>query len=273
MRHIAWPLAGLLLLSSTGFAAKGPEKSAAAWRKDGERLYDARKYLEAAEALQRAQELEPHPKLVYNIARAYEQANELDLALKWYEAYTQSDERGTDPTLLKRSVLAIDRLRGLIRQRDEQRAAQEAERRRLGEETQKAQARAESEAQAKLRAEEETRVQRRAVVESERRNYERARMSAFVAGGGALLGLGVGTAFGVMANTSRARFNDAQTVSDKQEFERQTRQNAVIADIGMGVGVAAAVTAFLLYPKGAPPAEPQARLLVAPHGAGVEVRF
>jgi len=269
---MAWPLAGLLLFSSPGFAAK-PADESAAWAKKGERLYEDRKYKEAAEALERAHAFDANPRIVYNIARAYEQANELEQSLKWYQEYKQSDERRTDPTLLKRAVLAIDRLQGLLRQREQQRAAEEMERQRLAEETQRAQARADAELQAKLRAEEEARMHRKTIQVSERRDFERARLTAYVAGGGALLGLGLGTSFGVMANASRARFTQAQTLTDKQEFERQTRQNALIADVSFGVGLAAAVATVLLYPKGAPPAEPQAQLLFSTQGAGFEVRF
>jgi tetratricopeptide (TPR) repeat protein len=270
MRLSACLFAALLLTSATGWAARPSERSSASWVKEGERHYQAGRYREAAEALQKALQLDPHPRLVYNIARAYDQAGELALALQYYQQYVSSTE-GTDPTLLKRSALSIDRLRGLLRQQEDLRAAQEAERRRLAEEAQRAQERADAESEAKRRAEAESETRRRAAVEAELKDYERTRLGAFVAGGGALLGAGVGLTFGLMANGSRTGFTSAPTVAEKLRLQTQARNQALIADVGFGVGLAAAVTAVLLYPKSGP--APQARILVAPNGAGVEVKF
>lgn len=270
MRHSACLLAGLLLVSSPGWAAKPSEKSAAAYVKEGERLYQAGKYREAAEVLLKAQAIDPHPRLIFNIAYSYDLAGDLPQALEYYQKYVSSPE-GTDPALLKRSARNIDRIRSLLRQQEEERAAHEAERRRLAEEAQRAQERAETEAEAKRKAEAETVARRQAAAEEQTKAYERARLGAYVAGGGALLGLGAGISFGVMASASKSQFTQAATVDDKQRLRLLTQQNALVADIGYGVALAAAVTAVLVYPKSGP--APQARLLVAPNGAGVEVKF
>src|SRR5947209_1819516 len=123
---------GLLLIlgttaASAAHGATRRERTTALIR-EGERLYQSGQYKQAAETLIKAQALEPDPRLVYNIARAYDQAGELDLALDYYQRYVNSTE-GTDPTLLKRSALSIERLRGLLaREEQSQKAREELER-------------------------------------------------------------------------------------------------------------------------------------------------
>src|SRR4051794_10001770 len=92
-------LAGMLLAPSTGWTRAAPDKgSSGYWVKEGEKLYQAGKYREAAEALIKAQNLEPNPRLIYNIARAFDQAGDVVTALQYYQQYVGSAE-GTDATL------------------------------------------------------------------------------------------------------------------------------------------------------------------------------
>ena len=253
--------------------------------KEAEGHYAAGRYKQSAETMIEAYIYGPHPRLIYNIGRAYDQANELDLALEYYQRYVSSPE-GTDPTLLKRAALSIDRLRGLMAQRDETKKREAEEQARLSAEAQAQRERAEQEALAKQRAEEQLRAQEAAAIEERGRVRARNRTLAFVAGGVAVAGLGTGTAFGLSANGAKGQFRDAQTVAEKQTLQSTTRTRALIADAGFVVGAAAAVTAVLLYPKGAD--EPEVRtqtevvasasrpsFLIFPtlNGAGVEVRF
>src|SRR4051812_12608315 len=119
--RIALPLALLVLVAMPAQAAR---KSVNTLVHEAERLYQQGRYHDAAERLKEAEALSPNPRLVYNIARAYEQAGELNLALQYYQQYVNSPE-GTDPTLLKRSSLAIDRLHGLITEQNASAAEQE----------------------------------------------------------------------------------------------------------------------------------------------------
>lgn len=274
MRSGTFPLLlGLLVLSGPAWARpRAADKSAAARLvKEAGRLYEAARFEEAAETLLKAQKLNPHPRIVYNIARAYDQAGKLIAALKYYQQYVGSRE-GTDVKLLKRSALAIERLRGLLRQQEEQRASEEAERRRLTEEARLAQERAQAEAEAKRRAEEEAAARARAELERAVQDHQRARTQAYMAGGVGLAGVVVGVVSGILAGQSKAEFVAAPDVERKRELEVVTWQRAVIADVGFGVGVAGAVAAFLLHPRGEPPGR-TARLLLSPAGAGVEVKF
>ncbi len=244
--------------------------------KEAEGHYSAGRYKKSAETLIEAYIYGPHPRLIYNIGRAYDQANELELALEYYQRYVTSPE-GTDPTLLKRAALSIDRLRGLIAQRDETQKREAEEQARLAAEARAAREQAEQDALAKQRAEEQLRDQAVQAREERTRARARSRTLAFAAGGVAVAGLGTGTIFGLSANSTKARFREAGNVDEKQTLQGQTRTRALVADAGFVVGAAAAVAAVLLYPKG--PEEPAVRtrmeVAVFPtlNGAGMEVRF
>src|ERR1043165_563243 len=98
-------LAAALALGLALSAEGAPRPRAAELAKTAEKLYLQAKYKEAAELLQRANELEPQPVFLYNIARARAQAGDLPSALDYYRQYVASSE--TDPTLVKRATLSI----------------------------------------------------------------------------------------------------------------------------------------------------------------------
>ena len=84
--------------------------------------------------------------------------------------------------------------------------------------------------------------------------------------------VGAGVVFGVLANSSQSNFKQAATLADKDTFAAQTRQNALFADIGYGVGLAAIVTAVVLYPKGSDADAPVAFWL-GPASVGLKGSF
>lgn len=263
----------LLLSFSVTLAAHASDREFNKLVKAAEQLYSAGKYKDSAERLIEAYAYKPHPRLIYNIARAYDQAGELELSLEFYQRYINSQE-GTDPTLLKRSSLSIDRLRGLLSQREQRRGAEAAEQARLEAEAKAARANAEKEAEAKRRAEKELLSRKQA--DSAARS--RSKIAAFALGGVAIAGLGTGTVFGLQANGSRSQFSTAETVAVKEELRGRTQSQALIADVGFGAGVVAAIAAVILYPKGsddveAPSDAPSAILVPGPNGAGLQVRF
>ncbi len=266
-------LAGLLAVFALPSEAHASRAKFNKLMNDAKRHYDAGRYTQSAETLIEAYIYRPESQLIYNIARAYDQANELDKALEYYQRYVNSDE--TDNTLVKRSMLAMDRLRGLVAQRDEAQRREADEQARLAQEAENARLKAEEETLAKQRAEDALRARQASDQKARVQARSRNKVLALVAGGVAVAGLGSGTAFGLSANASKGRFGDAQTVTLKDDLRAQTRQRALFADVGFGVGVAAAVAAVLLYPKGPDPepAAPRATLVPAIGGAGVEVRF
>jgi tetratricopeptide (TPR) repeat protein len=267
-------VATLLLTPVPAQAQRGGARSAKELIKEGERLYQQRKYLEAAAALEKANEMSPHPRLVYNIARAYDQAGRLREAMSYYQQY-QSSPDGTDPLLLKRTALSLDRLRLQLEKEETTAAAAEAERRRLEEQAEEARRRAEAEREAARLAEEAHQLRLEAAHEEALVSRRRAQYTSFTLGGVALASAGVGTFFGLRANASRAEFDAATELEFKRGARDATRSNALLADIGFGVGLASAVAAVLLYPRQPVPRPGSARLTVAPHGAGagVEVSF
>src|SRR4051812_22397420 len=108
-RHVSAAVLAFLLCSSPALTAN---PKAAALVKEGDRLYRENKYREAAEALLKAKELEPAAVLLYNIARAFDQAGELVLALDNYRQFV--GQESADPALVKKANLAMDRLRTLV---------------------------------------------------------------------------------------------------------------------------------------------------------------
>ncbi|MFY0573342.1 tetratricopeptide repeat protein [Cystobacter fuscus] len=132
-----------LLLTPLAAHAKGP--SAKELVKQAERLYEQKKYVEAAEALEKANEQAPDSRLIYNIARAYDQAGRAREAIGYYEQYMTD---GEDAQLRKRARSAVDRLRLQQQKEEAAAAAAEAERKHMQEEAEAAQRRMEAEREA-----------------------------------------------------------------------------------------------------------------------------
>ena len=174
----------------------------------------------------------------------------------------------------KRSALSIDRVRGLIAQRDAEQKKQAEEQARVEAEAKAAREKAERETAAKKQAEEELRAREIASAKARASARSTSRIAAYALGGVAVAGLATGTIMGLQANSTKGRFTQAETVADKERFAGQTKTNALIADAGFGIGVAAAIAAVLLYPKGDEPHDgPRALLVPHPGGAGLEVSF
>ncbi|WP_395854853.1 tetratricopeptide repeat protein [Cystobacter fuscus] len=259
-----------LLLTPLAAHAKGP--SAKELVKQAERLYEQKKYVEAAEALEKANEQAPDSRLIYNIARAYDQAGRAREAIGYYEQYMTD---GEDAQLRKRARSAVDRLRLQQQKEEAAAAAAEAERKRLQEEAEAAQRRMEAERVAARQAEEANQLRLEEAHRDALAERKRTQITSFALGGLAVASAGVGVVFGVQAANARANFNTAQDLDTKLAARTSTRNNALLADIGYGVGIVSAVAAVLLYPRQPAPVAGHARLISAPRGsgAGVEVSF
>ena len=255
----------VLMFSAPAFG-KDPD-ALAKLVKEGDHLYQAAKYKEAAETLKQAYAIEPNPKLLYNIARAYDQAGELRSAVDYYQRYVGSTE-GTEATLLRRAALSLERLRGLVEKEDRQ----EAEHKKMEQEALVARQKAEAQAEAAAKAQQAEAQRRKAVVEAYAATRRSYRTGAYVVGGIGVAAVGAGVVFGVLANSSQSNFKQAAALADKDAFAAQTRQNALFADIGYGVGLAAIVTAVVLYPKGSEADAPVAFWL-GPASVGLKGSF
>jgi tetratricopeptide (TPR) repeat protein len=273
MRLVLVLLAALLVAPAPAHAQRGgASRNPKELIKQAERLYDQKKYLEAAALLEKASESLEDTRIIYNIARAYDQAGKETEAISYYEKYLTD---GEDAQLRKRSRLSIDRLRLQKEKEEKTAAATEAERKRLRAEAEEARKRAETERAEARRTDEANQQRLKVAYEEAQASRKRMQVTSIALGGVAVAGVGLGAFFGVQANGSRTAFNSATALDQKLEAKSATRSNALVADIGFGVGLVSAVAAILLYPK-EPVAKPgKVRLTSAPQGtgAGMEVNF
>jgi tetratricopeptide (TPR) repeat protein len=263
------PLPLVLLCVASAFpVAAAP--SATALAKEADRLYKAGNYAEAAAKLESAYAQEPTAVFLYNMARAYDQAGEERLALENYRKYVAQPSKETQPELLKRANLNMDRLRISVANQEAADKLREAERQRLADEAAQAKQRAEAEA-AKGAAEREAfQARENQRVDSALQSRTRRKTIAFVSGGVAVAAAGTGLVFALLSNGSRQQFSGAQTLADKQRLESTTKTQALVADIGFVTAIAAAVTAVIVFPKGT--AEPApVSLDVVPSAGGATV--
>ncbi|MDC0713688.1 hypothetical protein POL68_34800 [Stigmatella sp. ncwal1] len=274
MKWVCLVLLALLLSPPLAHAQRGA-KNQAALVKEGERLYSARRYREAADTLKKAYEASPDPRILYNIARAYEQVGDLRESMNHYNQFISTSSGETDPLLVKRAHSAVERLRLLIDKEEQQQVAVDAERKRLQDEADAARKQAEAEQETARRAEENSQRQQQAEYQRAQNSYRRTRLAAFVLGGVSVASVGTGILFGLQARDARKKFDAATQLEDKESAADSTRGKALVADTGFGVGLAAAIGAIILYPKEGPPAQGEVRMTVAPQGlgAGMEVSF
>ena len=277
MRLVLFLLAALLVAPGAAHAQRGAAAhpsnlTAKDYIKQAGKLYDQKKFLEAVDALQKAYDLAPDTRLIYNIAYAYDQAGKAREAVSFYERYLRD---GEDAALRKRSQSAIDRLR-LQQEKEATTAAQaEAERKKLQEQAEAERQRTRAEQESSRRAEEASQLRLNQAYEDALAARKRMQITSVAIGVVAVGGGVLGTVFGLKARSSRAEFDAAPDLTTKQTARDATLTNSHIADIGFGVGIVGAVAAILLYPKQAPPEPGQARVTLAPAGlgTGVEVSF
>lgn len=238
-----------VLLAGAAWAASNPKATALA--KDADRFYRDNKYREAAETLKQAYELDPNTLYLYNIARAWDQAGEVNLSLESYRQYVAQPSDTTQPELVKKANLAMDRLRTLMARGEADKKIQEADKKRLEEDKKKAEQRAEAEAKAAREQRAQFEEQERARREAANSTVGTKKLIAYIAGGATVAALGTSLVFAIIANGSRNAFRLATTLDAKTSLEATTRTQALVTDIMLLVGLATAATAIIIYPKGA----------------------
>ncbi len=274
MRAFALACAALVVTTApaSGLAANARQKKSAAMVKEAGRLYEQGKYVQSAELLKKAYQLDASPVLLYNIARAYDQAGDLKQSLEYYRQFVAEED--VDPTLLKRANLAMDRIRALLAKEEAEDEIRRKELERIEAERRAAEEKAQKEAELARKQREEFEARQRAEAEAKQRQQSRGRTLAHASGGVALAGLASGVFFGLSAQGSKGAFQQASDVSTKRQLEAQTRTQALIADVSFGLAVAGAVAAVLLWPKGeAQPEKKEVDVVLSPAGAGISVRF
>lgn len=237
----------VLLLASLAWATN---PKAAALAKDADKLYKDGKYAEAAELLKQAYDVDPNPLFIYNIARAWDQVGNVEKAVESYRQYIALPSDQTQPDLVKRANLSLDRLRNALAKAEAQKKIEDEKTQRLEDERNKAEQRAEQEAAAARKQREEIAAKEKREREAAARSTNGRKIAAFVTGGvgAALLATSLGV--GLAANGSRTAFRNATTLEDKVRFESATKSQALATDLTLVAGVAAAVAAVIIFPKG-----------------------
>ena len=229
-------------------------------RRDFDRLirsatahYEAHQSREAIQDLERAYAIRPIPRLLYNLGRAYEQAEDYTTAADYYRRFVQSNPGGEELSVAQEALRTAER-----------RAEQQAEDRRRRQEAAAAAERDRALAEAQARAAEAER-QRIADAERQRQLREAARVRprrvttpmvvAWGVGGAALIAGGV---MGGLSLAARSDFDASRMGQDR--YDSYTRGTAMTlgADISFGVALAAGLTSLVLYliqPTTAPPTE------------------
>lgn len=213
-------------------------------------LYAAGSYRDAITELEAAHELDPSAKdLVYNLALVNEKLGQIDEALRWMHRYAEMD---LDVQERARSESTIRRLEGAKK----------------------------TLAEAKANEEQQPPPPPPPAAESPKPG--RIDALTITAGAVSVVGLGVGTIFGISALSSRpkAGFVTGQngTYTDLSDQAKSAHSKALVADIGFGVGIAGAVACGLLYflrPReqhAAAPAAAHVSIATFPHGAGLTLQ-
>lgn len=258
-----------LFVSLPAFAAN-PKASALA--KESQRLYDAGKYLEAADLLRQAYDAEPSALYLYNIGRAYDQGGELETAIEYYREYVGLPSESTEPDTVKKANLHMDRIRTLLAKSAAQKQMQDAEKQKLQDDAQRLEA--ETERLRKERKEAEARD--RAAREKAAGETNGKKLAALAIGGVGVAALATSLGTAIAAAVNRGEYAKATTLVDKQRLQGETQRTAAACDISLLVGLAASVTAVILYPKGDEP-KPSVNVVLGPTAggafAGVEGRF
>lgn len=272
MRRLA-----ILAALSLASLALGANPKASALAKDADRLYKDNKYKEAAETLRQAYEADPLGLYLYNIARAYDQAGELELSQEYYRKYVALPSEESQPDLVKKANLAMDRLRTLVAKDEAGRQLNDAEKKRLEDEARVAKETAATEAEKARLQKESYEAKERAALEAAKGKTSARLVAGVVVGGLAVAGLGSGIAFGVLSGSSKSSFTSATTVADKKKFETETKTRALIADVSFAGAAAFAIAAIIVFPKGSaePPKAVEVVFAPAPGGgyAGLQGSF
>jgi tetratricopeptide (TPR) repeat protein len=229
-----------------------PNAKATALAKDAERLYKEGQYKAAAKLLEEAQALQTNSKFLYNMARAYDQAGEIQPALDGYRKYVSLPAIDSEPELVKKANLSMDRLRQLLARQEAEGRIRDAEKERLEREAKSARERAEAEAEKSRRQQAQFEARERAQAETKETTMNIRRTATFAVGGAGIAALGLGLAFGLLSNGSKQAFRNATTIDQKQAQQSATITQAVVADVSFLLGAACIVTAFVLFPKSLP---------------------
>ena len=243
--------------SSVPSLAQGPtptppaaQAKAEEYYKRARELYSGGSYREALGELEAARALDPNAKeLVFNLGVVNEKLGHFDDALRWFRTYTQMDVNAQEK---QKADSFIKRLEGAKREVKPPPTATTTPPPPVP--PPPPPAKDEPPARGRIDA------------------------ATITAASFAVAGLGVGTVFGIKAATDRPKsFVTGRdgTYDDLQQKTATAHREAIVADVGFGIGVvAAAVTAYLYFGRTkvaqapGPQARTQAQISVVPDARG-----
>lgn len=219
-RIVGRALISAALLVSVVATAANP--TAAKLARNAEQLYRDARFLEAADALRGAYDLEPRAQFLFNLARTLEQAGQTDRALETYRQYVGRPSSETEPELVARARATLE---ARLRTQGVKKASPRPVVKNEPNET-------ETEAVAPLQSKEAN-----------------PKLPGLLVTAAAVVTSGVALTFGLLANDSRTAFSAATTMERKRAFEATARTQALVADVCWVVGAGALMTAMVLLLK------------------------
>jgi regulator of protease activity HflC (stomatin/prohibitin superfamily) len=189
-------------------------------------------------------------------------------ALDTYRQYVSQSSEDTQPELVKKANLAMDRLRTMAAKAEADRQVQEQEKKRLEDERKKADAQAAEERRAALEQRQAYEAKEKAARDAQAAKVNGQLIGSLVLGGVAVVGFGSALGFGLAANGTKVAFGKANTLADKQGLEATTKTQALVADLSLLVGIGAGVAAAILFPKGSAPSGQEVKVVLTPIGGG-----
>jgi tetratricopeptide (TPR) repeat protein len=255
MRHAALAAAVLLLLATPGRA--GAKQAAPSTRAEVTRLaklshqqYQQGDYAAAAQTLLQAYQLEPVPALLFNAAKTFEKAGNVEQAMRFYQRYI--DAENSDPRLLRQASHALDALR--LQQdeklRKEREIADKAAADRAAADKAAADKAAADRAAVEPAAHEPARSDLTQSVPPSSQQVEhraaRSRVVPYTLVGVGLAGLGGGAVLGLSAQSLANQEKASTDAIDKPDLRSKAKQRALLADVSYGLGGAALVAGVVM---------------------------
>lgn len=238
-------------------------------KQDASRAFGAGEYEKAARLLEQLLEVEPLPTAIFNLGRAWDQAGEPKKAIEAFRRYVSLPATDTKPQQVEQANKAMDRLRVLIARDEANKHIAATEKERLEGEVKAARERADAEAEAAMLQREALAVKEKAAREEAEKKTSTRKIIAWSVGGVGLAALGTSAGLAFGAQGAKNDYRAATTLDDKQALRGKVETLALVTDVMLAVGVAAVVTAVVLYPGGDAAGAAQVGLSPLPGGGAV----
>ncbi|MDX2013950.1 MAG: hypothetical protein SFW67_27380 [Myxococcaceae bacterium] len=240
-------LTALVLFSVT---ALGVNPKVSALNNEAQGLYNKGDFAGALKLLLEAYQIEQSATLTYNLARTYDNLAENEKALEFYRKYVGLPSTETDPDKVRKANQNMDRLRNLLAKQEADSRIRDAEKARLEKDAQDARRKAETESERASRQKAEFEAKEKARLDAEQSKVSGRKVAALVVGGVGAAALVSGLVFGLLSTSAKTAFRSATLLEDKRALQSDTVTKSIVADVSLLVGVACAVTAIILFPKG-----------------------